>query len=218
MSEREQVPVPAHTSHVPAVTDGRERQQACQADAGTVPVFGHPALIVCRRAVRYFGITAYPPGMKTIREKGDMKKIAVVAALVALSGCATITSSEMQTVSLTASGPDGQAVADAKCELQNDKGKWQAATPSQIAVRRSADDLTITCKKEGMADGLLRAISRAAGSMFGNILLGGGVGALIDHNKGTGYNYPDNLPVKMGQSTTVDRREQDQPAQTAASQ
>lgn len=58
-------------------------------------------------------------------------------------------------------------------------------------------------------DGMLRAISRAAGSMFGNILFGGGIGALIDHNKGAGYNYPDELPVQMGASVTVDRKDED---------
>jgi len=43
---------------------------------------------------------------------------------------------------------------------------------------------------------------------FGNIIFGGGIGALIDHNKGTGYNYPDELPVKMGSATTVDRNDE----------
>ena len=41
--------------------------------------------------------------------------------------------------------------------------------------------------------------------------LWGGIGAIIDHSKGNaGYNYPDALPVKIGQSTTVDRRDEQQ--------
>ncbi len=44
--------------------------------------------------------------------------------------------------------------------------------------------------------------------MYGNILIGGGIGALIDHNKGVAYNYPDDLPVVMGKTITVDRRNQ----------
>jgi hypothetical protein len=48
--------------------------------------------------------------------------------------------------------------------------------------------------------------------MFGNIIFGGGVGAIIDHNKGNGYNYPDSLPVEMGKSVIVDRKTQDTPA------
>ncbi len=126
-----------------------------------------------------------------------------------LSGCASITGSEMQSLSLTAVGSDGKVIDKADCALDNDKGHWTSSAPNFVNVRRSAEDLTVVCKKEGFADGILKAVSRAAGSMFGNIIFGGGVGALIDHNKGTGYNYPDQLPVKMGASVLVDRKDQD---------
>jgi hypothetical protein len=55
--------------------------------------------------------------------------------------------------------------------------------------------------------------------MFGNIIFGGGIGAIIDHSKGTGYDYPDNLPVKMGEVITVDKREPspDEAAQSSSS-
>ena len=136
---------------------------------------------------------------------------ACFASLV-LSGCATITSSEMQSLTLNTKAVDGKAIEKAKCTLKNDKGAWELVSPGTIAVRRSAEDLMVECKKEGVADGFLRAISRAAGSMFGNIIFGGGVGALIDHSKGTGYDYPNDLPVKMGESVTVDKRQEQQPA------
>lgn len=125
-----------------------------------------------------------------------------------VSGCASITGSEMQSLSVTAADGDGKAIEKAECVLDNDKGHWVASTPSFVMVHRSAEDLTVVCKKDGFTDGVLKAVSRAAGSMFGNIIFGGGVGALIDHNKGNGYNYPDQLPVKMGGSVLVDRRDQ----------
>ena len=102
---------------------------------------------------------------------------------------------------------------EASCQLKNDKGSWHAKTPSNVTVRKSNEDLEVTCKKEGMPDGILKAISRAAGSMFGNIVFGGGIGAIIDHSKGTGYDYPNQLPVKMGESVVVDKRAEQQPAQ-----
>jgi hypothetical protein len=137
--------------------------------------------------------------------------IAHVAAL-ALSGCATITSSETQPLTLTAKTTDGKAVDKASCTLKNDKGAWEVVSPGTVAVRRSAEDLMVECKKDGVADGFLRAISRAAGGMWGNIIFGGGIGAIVDHSKGTGYNYPDDLPVKMGESVTVDRNQSQLPA------
>lgn len=126
-------------------------------------------------------------------------------------GCSTITQSENQSLALTATY-EGKPV-DPTCQIKNDKGSWDAKAPANIAVRKSNEDLEVTCKKEGMPDGLLKAISRAAGSMFGNIIFGGGIGALIDHSKGTGYDYPDRLPVKMGESVVVDRKPDNQVAQ-----
>jgi hypothetical protein len=134
----------------------------------------------------------------------------IVLAAALSGGCATITSSEMQSLSLTTQTDEGRIVEKATCTLKNDKGDWQALSPSFVAVRRSAEDLLIECKKDGQPDGFLGAISRAAAGMFGNIIFGGGIGAIIDHSKGTGYNYPDAVPVKMGKSVTVDRREEQQ--------
>jgi hypothetical protein len=41
--------------------------------------------------------------------------------------------------------------------------------------------------------------------MWGNIVFGGGIGAIIDHSKGTGYAYPDQIQIIMGKSRTLDR-------------
>ena len=102
------------------------------------------------------------------------------AAAISSVGCSTLTQSESQSLSLTASY-QGKSV-DSECRLKNDKGNWDSKAPANVSVRKSNEDLEVTCKKEGMPDGLLKAISRAAGSMFGNIILGGGIGAIIDHS------------------------------------
>jgi|CXWL01.1.fsa_nt_gi hypothetical protein len=132
---------------------------------------------------------------------------AVPCAIVLLaSGCASITGSEIQNIALSTRSENGAALPKADCELKNDKGQWKTVTPGFVAVQRSAEDLLVTCTKTGEKDGMLRAISRAAGGMFGNIIFGGGIGALIDHNKGTGYDYPDSLLVEMGKSSVRDKQ------------
>ncbi len=144
---------------------------------------------------------------------------AVLLAVVVLSsGCSTITQSETQRLSVTATH-EGAPVKDVDCSLTNDRGTWQAKAPGQVDVRKSGENLNVVCKKEGLVDGLLTAISRAAGSMWGNIIFGGGVGAIIDHNKGVGYDYPNSLPVEMGKSVIIDKKNE-MPAgqQTAACQ
>jgi len=136
-----------------------------------------------------------------------LRAFIAITAIASASGCATITSSDMQSVALTAVDQQNKPVEGAACKLHNDKGNWEAKTPSLVSVRRSSEDLSVECSKEGQPNGILKAISRAAGGMFGNIIFGGGIGAIIDHSRGTGYNYPDALPVEMGKSRIVDRRE-----------
>ena len=131
-----------------------------------------------------------------------------IASTFLTGACSSITQSETQALALTASYESKPV--EANCQLKNDKGSWDAKTPSNVTVRKSNEDLEVTCKKEGMPDGILKAVSRAAGSMFGNIIFGGGIGAIIDHSKGTGYDYPNQLPVKMGESVVVDKRDEQQ--------
>ena len=147
--------------------------------------------------------------------------VATIAALA--SGCASITSSDIQPLNLTTHTADGKPVENAKCTLRNDKGHWESESPAFVQVRRSSEDLLVECKKEGYSNGFLKAISRAAGGMFGNIIFGGGIGAIIDHSRGSGYNYPEKLPVKMGESLVIDRRDENTPPEdkkgaTAAAQ
>lgn len=144
-----------------------------------------------------------------MKTTSSSKLLVAIITLSAASGCASITSSDMQPLSLTTHNEQGQPIEQVKCTARNDKGVFEANSPGFLQVRRSSEDLLLECKKEGQPDGFLKAVSRAAGGMFGNIIFGGGIGAIIDHTRGTGYNYPDKLPVKMGSSVIVDRRDQD---------
>lgn len=126
--------------------------------------------------------------------------------ILSLSGCASITSESMQPVAVTTKTLQGQNISQVSCTLRNEKGQWEVKAPNTVSVHKASGDLSVECKKAGHPDGKLKAISRAGAGMYGNILIGGGIGAIIDHNKGTAYNYPNNLPVVMGKSVIVDRR------------
>ena len=43
--------------------------------------------------------------------------------------------------------------------------------------------------------------------MFGNIIFGGGIGAIIDHNKGTAYTYPQWIRLVVGKMLGYDRKD-----------
>lgn len=137
-----------------------------------------------------------------------MKLITISALIIIfsqLTGCATITGDTAQSIRVETVALDGSEVKDAECELANEYGSYKVKTPGNITVRRSSGDMNVTCKKEGSPDAAARAISRANGGMFGNIIFGGGIGAIIDHSKGTGYAYPSWLRMMFGKVLAFDR-------------
>jgi len=123
--------------------------------------------------------------------------IAAMAVAILTTGCATVSGSTNQTVAVVAKDQKGDEVADAKCELNNDKGRWYLTTPGSTMVHRSNEDLRIVCKKIGHETVNKAVVSDTKGSMYGNIILGGGVGALIDHSNGSAYEYPAIVQVAM---------------------
>jgi hypothetical protein len=133
------------------------------------------------------------------------QKIMLLLVVASLTGCASITGDTTQFVRVETFGENGVAVKGAKCTFQNDYGTVSGDSGGQIQARRSSKDLYVECNKEGYPAANARAISRANGGMFGNILFGGGIGAIIDHNKGTAYTYPEWLKLVFGKMFTFDR-------------
>lgn len=121
-----------------------------------------------------------------------------------LIGCASITGTTGQSVSIETLDKGGKSVAGASCELTNSKGKWFINTPGTVAIRRSNDDMSILCKKDGLDPGLATVVSDTKGMMWGNILVGGGIGALVDHNTGAAYEYPVLIQIMMGSNIKIE--------------
>ena len=68
--------------------------------------------------------------------------------------------------------------------------------------------MDITCKDPANPDAVGRAISRANAGLAGNIIFGGGIGAIIDHSKGTAYTYPTWVQLVFGKTLVFDRSEE----------
>jgi hypothetical protein len=131
-----------------------------------------------------------------------IKVIALVTVVLSFSGCASITGTTGQSVSVETRAKDKQ-VSGASCELTNSRGKWYITSPGSTQIRRSNEDLIVMCSKEGFEAGRASVVSDTKGSMFGNILLGGGIGALVDHSNGSAYEYPNLIQIMMGESVTI---------------
>lgn len=155
----------------------------------------------------------------------QLKKAFLAAAVACMStGCATIMNDSSQAIRVETKTANGTLVTGADCTLKNDYGTVSLKSGDSVSVHRSSADLDVVCKDPANPDANARAISRANAGLAGNILIGGGIGAIIDHSKGTAYTYPTWIQLVFGKTMIFDRRaEQDgmplqgtEPVQTVA--
>jgi len=120
------------------------------------------------------------------------------------TGCASITGSTSQSVSVRTKDQNGAEISGVNCDLVNKNGTWFITSPGSVVVHRSNDDMKVTCKKEGISPGTAAVVSDVKGSMFGNIVFGGGIGAIVDHVDGSAYEYPTLIEIAMGTFTKIE--------------
>mgnify|MGYP001589941136 CR=1 FL=1 len=121
-------------------------------------------------------------------------------------GCASIVNDSTHPMRLETKNSSGEVITNAECKLSNDYGSITVKSGDTAQVRRSSKDLDIVCTHPDNQDASGRAVSRANGGMWGNIIAGGGIGAIIDHNKGTAYTYPTWVQLIFGKSLVFDRQ------------
>ncbi|NJC38715.1 putative hemolysin [Xanthomonas arboricola] len=139
-----------------------------------------------------------------------MKHLVTAAmAMAALSGCATVMNDATQPIRVDTKTADGHLIAGADCALSNDKGRFTLKSGQTVQVRRSSRDLEVSCVLPGQRNAAGRSISRANIGIWGNILIGGAIGAIVDHSKGTGYTYPSWIQLVFGQTLSFDRHRED---------
>ena len=129
----------------------------------------------------------------------------LIGGLMLVSGCSTLTGEgTAQNISVeTIERASGDRIIDARCDLSNDEGAWTVLTPGSVMIHRSNKPLSVKCQKTGYIQDYSSVDSKTKANMWGNILIGGGIGAIIDHNNGAAYEYPDvvRIPMRKGVSS-----------------
>jgi len=125
---------------------------------------------------------------------------AAAAAILLLSGCASIVSGANQSVSVDTPGCEA-----ASCQLTNSKGTWFVKTPGSVTVHRAYGNLAVVCSKEGFGSASSSVASSTKGMAFGNLLFGGVIGAGVDIGTGAAYDYPNliSVPFACSPANTV---------------
>ena len=119
--------------------------------------------------------------------------ILVLAILV--SGCASIVNEKTANISVDAPGcPEGT-----ECTLKHKKGEYRVRVPGQTLVQKSDDPLAIECRAPDGRIYVQAADSKMGGMIWGNIIFGGGIGAIVDAHTDSHRIYPHTIKVPMCQ-------------------
>jgi hypothetical protein len=141
--------------------------------------------------------------MKSI---GILMGVPVLAAgMLGMAGCASVFIDVTQSVRVDAVTPSGQSIEGAACVAFNDRGMAAFQSGGAQLVRRSASSLHVTCTHPGQPPALGIATSRGNAGLAGNLVIGGLVGAAVDHSRGTAYTYPEWIRVEFGKALLFDR-------------
>ena len=133
------------------------------------------------------------------------QRAAFLTACLAFTGCASVVNDTTHPIKVETKTNAGQTVAGADCKLTNDAASVSMKSGETVNIRRSSADLDITCKHPDNPDATGRFISRMNAGMVGNILIGGGIGMVIDHSRGTAYTYPTWVQLVFGKALMFDR-------------
>ncbi len=132
----------------------------------------------------------------------------VLAATLLCAGCASVTQGMTHSLRVEAATDKGELIPDAECTMRNDDNSLAARSGESVTVRRSAKDLSVSCTRQGLPEATARLVSRANMGLAGNIILGGAIGALVDHSNGSAYTYPTWVRLVFGHYAVFDRRDE----------
>jgi hypothetical protein len=122
------------------------------------------------------------------------KKLMVIGLFFAIagSGCSTLVNESHLPINLSFS--DNSA---GECSLRNKRESYKVQIPSSALVRRSDDPLVYECTTEDGREAYGSILSDIGQTMAGNIILGGGIGAIIDANNDMHREYPGSFVIPV---------------------
>lgn len=106
-------------------------------------------------------------------------------------GCASIISDDESTTYI-------ETIPEcAECTLHGQDFKRKITTPDSIHLPSEAAPITISCKAEGYRTTSEVMDTKMDGWIFGNIIFGGIIGAVVDAGRGAGQKFPPKFTVQL---------------------
>lgn len=131
---------------------------------------------------------------------------AAVAVSLALGGCATMTGTPTQAISILTFDANDRPVEGMKCRVINGSAEYFGTSPMyDLKVRRSSSDLAIECRRGALvARGTAVSRGSAVDAAVKAALPGGTAALIVDHVSGYRYAYPSAMRLRVGQHLVFD--------------
>lgn len=128
-----------------------------------------------------------------------MFRFAVLLPLLFLPACATIIKGSTQEMALTSEPPG------AICSVERTGAQIAAvtSTPASVVLKRNSADLVVKCAKPGFDPRTATVQASFNGVTFGNLLLGGLIGVVVDASTGANFSYPEQVNITLPPSAVV---------------
>ena len=122
-----------------------------------------------------------------------MRTAILVAAALALSGCASIVKGTSQDVAINTNPPG------ARCELMRGATSLGVVdpTPGVLNLDKSSESIQIKCDLEGYKTAQYILESEAEAMTAGNVIFGGVIGLAVDASTGAMNKYDSNVTVVL---------------------
>ena len=122
-----------------------------------------------------------------------MRVGSMAVTITLASGCATITTSSRQSLTVTTEP------AGAVCKVTRGAATLGVVnpTPGKVDIEKGSGGISIACGKEGYLPASAEAAAQFQGMTFGNVLLGGLIGVAVDAASGAMYFYPESVRVVL---------------------
>lgn len=108
-----------------------------------------------------------------------------------LVGCASVVS-DTNTYTLIETQPEG-----ARCELHGHGFSQVLYTSGSVQLPAGAAPIILVCRAKGYLTATLNIDTEIDGWIFGNLLLGGPIGIIVDGARGAGQKYPPKVSVQL---------------------
>ena len=132
------------------------------------------------------------PGTTKITCELEMRHFVSILFIFGLAGCSSIVNESHLPINLSFS--DNSA---GECSLRNKRESYKTQIPASVLVRRSDDPLVYECTTKDGREAYGSIVSKVGNTMAGNIIFGGGIGAIIDANNDMHREYPSSFVIPV---------------------